>query len=294
MKNVLSFALATAFLAQGTFAKAAEPVELDPSSQWNLDYADEACRLGRSFGEGDQKVVLVFAKYAPGPDMEIIARGKPLSSKGASGFSYRWGSRDKVDVERPLFGNADDGSTIWQFSGTLLTPDTAEKFEKGGIPIDQIKAAEDAASADIESFTMQVGRRAPVTLETGSLGKGFEAMDQCLDSLVESWGFDPARQSMIVTAPQPVGKITNWFNSRDYPSTPLRNDVAGAVRFRLAIDEGGAITDCTIQSAYSDPAFAEKVCSEFRRNGKFKPAVDAAGNGIATFWAATVVFVPSA
>ena len=34
---------------------AAQPVRLQPSSQWVLDYAENSCRLIRNFGEGDQQ-----------------------------------------------------------------------------------------------------------------------------------------------------------------------------------------------------------------------------------------------
>lgn len=43
---------------------AAEPVRLQPSSQWIVDYADNSCRLVRTFGEGEAKTILLFENLA--------------------------------------------------------------------------------------------------------------------------------------------------------------------------------------------------------------------------------------
>ena len=61
---------------------AAEPVRLQPSSSWVLDYGDENCRLIRTFGEGQEKVTLVFESDAP-HQMDMLATGKPLGNYNA-------------------------------------------------------------------------------------------------------------------------------------------------------------------------------------------------------------------
>jgi hypothetical protein len=39
---------------------AAQPVRLQPSSQWVVDYAENSCRLIRNFGDGKSKAKLAF------------------------------------------------------------------------------------------------------------------------------------------------------------------------------------------------------------------------------------------
>ncbi len=50
-------------------AAAPEPapvsVRLKPSSQWVVDYADNACQLIRTFGEGEEKTVLLIESATP-------------------------------------------------------------------------------------------------------------------------------------------------------------------------------------------------------------------------------------
>ena len=290
----ISLAVISAALIFPFNPAAAEEVEvLAPSSSWNLDYGEEACRLGRKFGEGDNEIVLILAKYAPGTAMEIMVSGKKLDSERSRSFHYSFDPNERMEVERPLFGSLADGVTMWQFSGGILAEDQVKALQKAEASPSDYKKAELESAGQVSSFTVKVGRNPPVTIGTGKLTAPVSAMDQCLDSLVASWGFDPSEQAALASEPEPIGRITNWFNYRDYPGDALRNDIAGAVRFRLAIDAAGDITDCVIQSSYSDPAFPEKVCAEFKRNGKFKPALDLTGQGVASYWANSVLFVPN-
>ena len=287
----LSLALSAMVLAQTAPLAAKDPLVLAPSSRWNLDYADEACRLGRSFGEGGNEVILVLAKYAPGYDIEVMASGTGLTPDRARSFSYSFDPLEKKEVDRPLFGDMETGGTIWQFNAGLIPQDALEALAKAGATAAQVKAVETRFAKQAESVTLKIGNKAPVTLRTGHLDKGLAAMDECLDNLVTSWGYDPAEIAEIVTWPQPVGRITSWFNSRDYPDEALRKNLSGKVRFRLGIDEAGAIETCTIQAAYSDPAFAETVCNEFARKGKFTPATNADGQAVKSYWTNAVVFL---
>ena len=293
MKSIAFAASAAVIVLPISSAAAEEGINIPPSSAWNLDYSEEACRLGRQFGEGDDKVTLILAKYAPGTAMEILVSGKRLSSDRSRSFHYSFDPNDRIEVERPLFGESDNGETMWQFAGSILEKDQIKGFEKAGAAFSEYKAAELENAGQVSSFTVKIGRKPPVTISTGKLKAPLSAMDQCLESLVASWGYDASEQAELASGPEPIGRITNWFNYRDYPSDALRNEVAGAVRFRLAVDPAGAITDCVIQSSYSDPAFSQKVCAEFKRNGKFKPALNADGEGVASYWANSVLFVPS-
>ena len=270
---------------------AQETTVLEPTSNWNLDYGAETCRLGRSFGEGDSKVILILSKYSPGIGMEMMATGKLLKANSSRKFTYSFHEGDEIDVERPLFGELEGDETIWQFSGELIPSDVLEELSDADASPQEYKAAEAKAAAEARHLTLNIGRSTSVELNTGKLSAAIEAMDTCTHELVRSWGYDPEALSKIATGPEPVGRITSWFNASDYPTAALRKNLSGAVRFRLGIDDDGQIENCTIQSSYSDPSFPEKVCSEFQRKGKFEPARDAEGSPVASYWTSTVVFV---
>src|SRR2546423_1697268 len=60
-------------------AGAPQPVRLQPSSQWIVDYAENSCRLIRTFGEGEDKTVLLFESPSPG-SLDMLVVGKPLET----------------------------------------------------------------------------------------------------------------------------------------------------------------------------------------------------------------------
>lgn len=287
--RVLSAALCMGALLQSTLTAAADdPLVLKPSSSWNLDYGEESCRLGRTFGEGGDKVLLIFVKYAPGTSMEVMASGVPLTAKRSRSFAYSFDPAEKIEEEKPLFGDLESGGTIWQFSGKLIPPATFEKLREANVSKADFRVEESRAADATKSMTFNVGGAAPVVLETGGLGSVLSAMDTCLDDLVSSWGYNPEIQKSIVKEPEAKGDMSKWL---DYPTLPLRRGVSGSVRYRLAIDEEGRLSDCIIQSNYSDPKFGEEVCNRFMRRAQYDPARNAQGEGVSSYVASAVVFI---
>ena len=292
MRTAILTTVCVGLLIAHSPSSAKDPGALAPSSTWVLDYSEESCRLARSFGDGDEKVSLILAKYAPGTGMEIMVSGKTLAPGSSRYITYAFGNAEPTKIEKPLFGDSGADGTVWQFSGGLIPPDRFEELQNNAAHGSEYAAAEARAAESAEVFKIGIGRKETV-LDTGMLAKGIEAMDACLDNLVASWGYDPEQLKTIVQGPEPVGRITSWFNAKDYPDDALREGLSGAVRFRLGIDIQGRVDKCTIQAAFSDPSFADKVCSEFMRKGRFVPAKSAAGEPVPSYWVNTVVFLSS-
>lgn len=269
-----------------------EPLELAPSSRWTLSYDNEACRLGRTFGEGDTKVMLVLEKYQPGTRIDVLASGIPLKTNNKRKLVYRFDPQegDRED-ESPLFGEAENGGTIWQFSTGLIPADRFKELQGDDAATPVLRQAEKEAASGIESMSITGGVRQPVRLATGSLGPPMEAMDGCLDDLVKSWGFDPAEQAALSTGPKPLTDAYRWMAPFDYPTDALRRELSGVVRFRMTVDTQGHATDCVIQSSYSDPSFSDLVCKALMRKARFSPALNAAGEPVVSYWGTAVKFL---
>ena len=60
---------------------ASQPVRLQPSSPWDVDYGENSCRLIRTFAEGKEKTVLVFESAGPG-QMDLLVVGNGLKGYG--------------------------------------------------------------------------------------------------------------------------------------------------------------------------------------------------------------------
>ncbi len=271
-------------------ASADEPVELPPTSNWNLRYDKEACRLVRTFGEGRNEVVLILVKYTPGTEMEIIASGIPLKNSKSNSFHFGFDPQESRDIETPLFGETENGGTIWQFSSGLIPNDQLESLKEGEASREQLKTAEMSAAATIGSVTFLRGIKQPVRLRTGKLTGALKAMDNCLNDLVKSWGLDPLEQATLISEPKPKGSPGSWIRTRDYPQGALRNSISGNVRFRLQVTSTGDVDQCIVQSSYSDPAFPNVVCNKMKKRAKFEPARNANGEAVDSYWASAVTF----
>ena len=78
-------AAAFAFSGVASFAEAAEPlIEMAPSSRgWSI-YAEESCALRRTFGSGDQQIVLELRQFSPDPIFQITVASETLTRDGQS------------------------------------------------------------------------------------------------------------------------------------------------------------------------------------------------------------------
>ena len=58
----------------------------------------------------------------------------------------------------------------------------------------------------------------------------------------------------------------------------------------MLVDESGTITDCRITNITIAEDFDDRACIEFRKVGKFEPAVDTEGKPMASFYASTILY----
>ena len=79
MRRLIGLGLALAMISAAS-AKPREVRHLAPSSVWVVNYADDSCSLGRSFGEGDRKITLFFEQFEPGDSFTLMFVGKALGA----------------------------------------------------------------------------------------------------------------------------------------------------------------------------------------------------------------------
>ena len=286
------------FLAGLALLTAAMPAQADPdairvlapSTPWNVDYDVESCRLQRAFGTGDDKVVLRLMQYGLEPPESLLVSGKGLASSGGPKLVYTFEPDGVAPVNgNPMFGKDADGIVTWQLSTQFLSPD----IYKLDLEPAQLQQRLTARLAQIRSFAITKGVKKPVRLQLGALVKPMAAMNACIDNLVRTWGLDPAVQRTRRSAPEPTSSPARWLRHTDYPTELIRQNVSGRIDFRLMVDANGAVTNCMLQGLFSDARFKDVVCPLLTRRARFKPALDANGAAIASFYQQTVVFVTS-
>ena len=281
---------------------AAEPVRLQPSSQWIVDYAENSCRMIRSFGEGDSKVIMLLESESPG-DMDMVLTGKPLKSEREGIVLKFLPHQEPTSKGHPVTAKGQPGIL---FSDIQLLPpdeaakmaaDRAERIAKPNVrpPATELaeelkhrsKAAEFAETATEMAIDTRPGR--PVILETGELGKPIKAFDQCSRDSLSDWGVDPGLEDKIV---RPVWLANNgrWLSADDYPTKMLDEWQQSEVKVRVLVDPSGHVTKCTSLSHFRLPQFNKVVCDKITNNAKFAPAELADGTKVLSYYTVHIMF----
>ncbi|KHK89420.1 energy transducer TonB [Novosphingobium malaysiense] len=90
---------------------------------------------------------------------------------------------------------------------------------------------------------------------------------------------------------RPTGTMAGWVTTDDYPTRDLRAGHSGTVRFRLAIDASGRVSECTIVQSSGYAGLDDATCRNVSRRARFEPATDAGGNQVAGTYAGTIRWV---
>lgn len=298
-RSLLAFAALTPLLIA-----AAEPVRLQPSSPWVLNYAENSCRLIRTFGEGPTKTVFQLESAAPG-EMDMLVIGRPLGTSAEevpARFLPVGGEPMKGSVAKAT--QSGEPAILWH-SVNLLPDDVLERlekeFDKKGLrpgvrpppnnlaEMASVKAQHLEFAAKIREVEIQARRNRPVIIETGSLGAPIKLFDHCGQDSLRDWGVDPELEAKIVRrAWSPA--VSQWFKANDYPADMMRQGKESVVKVRLLVDASGKVTKCTSLSHFDAPQFNKLVCANFMKRAKFEPAELADGTKVPSYYINNVVF----
>lgn len=293
-------AFLTAFVAlaiiQPVFAKSEkEPIRLQPSSPWRVDYADDFCQLTRDFGENDRLVRLVFNKYGPGEGYRLTVVGKPVKTRDSEEDGIiMFGPSEKEQKLLFYKGNSNGvDSLIFAGGGRIAPPTDAElaanrnRKPQNWVPYAPISPEREAA---VRYLLIGKPLGTPLLLETGSLRKPFATLAECADAMVGSWGVDAEKHKSLRRPVTHTNNPGNWLGTADYPSEMLEARQPAMVYFRLIVGADGVPTACHIQSTTRPKEFDDVVCKAVMRRARFEPALDAEGLPIVSYYRNSVRF----
>jgi hypothetical protein len=283
-------------LAMPMTAQAAddEPVHLKPQSPWQLDYADSRCRLGRYFGEGDEKTVFWLEQYGPSDGFTWLVAGPAIDrfrSRRETNVQFgphfpRWQlSYPETTLEG--FGPAISGT------GPVAPPDDGDEDKEAankpvGLPhLD--------AEAGRELFWLRLDQKfaQPVVLELGKMDKPFEAMNQCVEDLVAHWGVDVEAQKTRATPPQFTNIMLVARKIQEhYPEKAVRSGSQANFHLRILVGVNGQATDCTLTDITLATNFDMRrhPCRIVLDSAKFESARDVNGNPVASFYETNIAY----
>jgi TonB family protein len=305
--------LLACFSAAPLLMAASDPVRLQPSSQWVVDYADNSCRLIRMFGTGDDETKLVLESMAPDdigmlvvsrqlggvfPTAQINARfvpgqdnffaGTPAQTEQNGRAAALWSHFPLMPILKL------DGLLPAQLKTAMDEARSPAKSSQRPPPIDLNKRAAERAerlrfAAKVSDLEIEPRPGHAVILETGSLDAPVEVFDACIRDLMKGWGIDPAVQDKI-TRPAWTAKLWAWFSAGDYPVDALRQGQESQVTFQLVVDATGKVTRCTAISPYDAPIFNVAVCNVLKQRARFTPAELSDGTKVPSYYTNTVTF----
>ena len=295
MRRLLTFAVLAAVFSSATFAKPREVRRLKPTSQWVLDYADESCQLGRTFGEGADKVVLILYQLQPGDYFKLTFVGSSVKPDGnVTSGALQFGpieSESEITVTQGTSGPdriliVDGTERIAPLSDVeQKLSDAADRndtyYEPAPIGPQREKAASWLALNKIMKFDL--------VLDTGPMHAAMEALRHCTWDLVGSWGLDVEQQKALSRKTY-AKSVARWFDADDYPKKMVRSESEGIVNFRLMVSASGRPESCHIQVSTRPKEFDDVVCKIMMRRARFEPALDAEGRPVRSYYQNTIVF----
>jgi len=294
MLGAIGFTAALALIPIQASASDEGALRLKPSSSWRMHYADDSCRIMRTFGEDRNKVAFYFERFEPGDYFAMLAAGRPL--RGAS----------RNDIAYVQFGEGHSETKIGFTLGSLADFEPALIFrhtwfnaryvdgENTRKPKTRLNIFDQTFKPEAEQAIDWIAIRRPgrkkVILETGPLGAPMEAMRKCTDDLLTNWGIDLARHRNLARKVKPLSSPSDWISPTDYPKGLFRKGYQGLVHFRLSVDADGLPTACHIQQSTRPEGFDRAVCDAMMRKARFTPAMTKDGDAIASYWRRTVRF----
>ena len=297
MRTLLLPLLGIGLMMQAVPAPAQDALRLKPATPWVVDYADDSCRLARTFGTGTEKVTLFLDQFRPEAGFYIILGGEPLRTR-----------RDVLDLKLKFqFGPGEPEQEENANTGTMdRAPALLVNLEQRLAPLtDAEKAAMKAASERGGRYTtppvskarmsavryLQVkGAQKTLVLETGPMDKALGILGECAWDTVGDWGLNVEQQKTLQRGPIAKGGSQGWFSGDDYPTNMARGNFQGTVYYRLIVDENGKPKSCHVQRSTRPKEFDETVCRVVMRRGKFEPALDVDGRPVPSFWNQAITF----
>lgn len=285
-KLVAAMALLPSAAVNAQDADEENVISLKLSSDWVLDYAEHRCRVGATFGEGEDRAVLLFEQYSPSdrlrwliasPYLKRLRTGRDIEVQFGPTFDPL-----TVEFDGRTFGEhgpaaigewppASDGEV--QESKDGLAPN------RGGTRLDV------GAGSDLRWIGMRRSGKPALKLETGELESIYGAINSCMDDLVASWGLDPEQDRRRAKAPVFTNSDSVFRQlAGSYPDSALTRGLQADLHLRLMVNENGVATDCVITNVTVAERFDDSACDPLMRRGKFEPALDDQGKAIPSYF----------
>lgn len=230
------------------------PAVLTHEGLWNVHTSENACMLGRTFGSGDQAVLVAFQPLFNSTTGELFVM---------TGERHRGQRVGTATITLTPSGREDKPS---YFSNVV--PKEKRRVTRMHFPHDLWKGLDDT---DVLAITAPP---VSVRVKLVRFAAARAAFEKCERDLLASWKVDPSVLDAD-KAPRPLRNPSFFFSPDDYPIAAIQAGHVGRVVAILSVDAAGLVTGCRIgSSSWAD--LNDATCKQGRRV-RFAPAQDAVG-----------------
>jgi hypothetical protein len=280
-----------------------EPLVPKPSAAWYLDYAANSCRMTRQFGEGDDQITVLLTRFGPGEWFNLIIAGKPMKLDLAyADADIQFGPVEAVQSVPFWNGSFGNMPALLFEAGMRIAPMTpAEAAAMKSNAERSARSRKVFFTTDIAPIDsarqkavkyVEIGKpmSRPIRLEIGSMQAPLAAMDKCIEELMTHWGIDVEKHKSLSATIMPANYPGDWVTTADYPADMLQKGRRANVFFRLNVGADGKVAACHIVATTEPKEFDDAVCKSIKKRARFKPARDAQGLPIASYYLNQVAF----
>lgn len=275
-------------------AQDAEPRVFTRTGQWQLEAADEECRIARVFTNGDHQIALALERNRADPLVRIVLVTDALSFyRTAEELGYTFQPAGEHRAARYITAEMAGGQHYYNLGNVLLAvpPAAGTPLPTPGTPQPVYdRVAEQAYAAGITAIEFNEGLTQPVRLETGSLRAAITALQACQDDLLRSWGLDWEKHQTMTRRAAPDGAASDWIPAATIGFGDFASLSAGRNPFRVMVSAEGQPTACSAMWVSLDATKNERMCNAIMEHGRFLPALDAAGQPMASYWIVDYLF----
>lgn len=269
----------------------AVPVVLEPSSPWNVDFADDSCSLRRQFGIDGDTVYLELRQFAPGSAFQTSIVGLSLNPEpGALNYQLLPDFEPRKTVQHMILNAGQFGKGVifdLALNGELIATERAKRdevVEKASSPLPLDLSA-------VNGILVSNGLGQKLKLDTGPMDAPFRVLKSCMVDLIEHWGLkrDPDGNNPDQAKPENLKVIAKALWS-SYPTSAVNYGISAIVRVRLMVGRDGRPTSCHIQIPAQAPSFEEKACKKLMKIAKFEPPKDSNGEESLSYWVTKITY----
>lgn len=276
--------LSVGAVAVASFAAFPEAAQAQTSDGWQYAEGPESCRAYRSFGEGENGVLLQLRTFGPGSAVEatIASSQVPREPRSVRMVELGWDGKGFENNQVGVLGSVDGVPSV-----TMLVAHRSVAafgfYYENGVMVSRLDPA-------AETMQLRVVGNAPRELQMGPLEEPLRQLLECEAGLMERWGWGRGYSQRVATAPEMRDPQLWFYKAIVYPAVQNLNRVSSILQLRLKVDARGRVAECVVQSSPGSSLFGSKNCTGIRRLARFNPALDSQGQAVESYLQMSITF----